>query len=180
VNVPPAVLALIVLASATCRTTSPADGNARPATGYGTEQKLTEQEAILRAEAFVASLGYTDLPGDPKAMSPGDKLLRNTILRKACGLYRLDVWSEAPGWTIVFCHNPELEDRRTLPGWDCTVRTTGRPVIMDPWGHDLGIMHMNISIDEPDYHSLWTPWSTSDAGACDGNPGYLTYPRGKP
>jgi hypothetical protein len=166
---------LAVLGVHACRATSPgAERARRPPEPADAGAKLTEEEAIRRAEEFVVVMGFTDLPGDPREMNPGDPNAReavrdrhDTLLKKACGLYRQDEFGEAPGWTIVFCHNPRNQGyRAAIPNWDCRARQSGRPVTMDPWGRNLGIIHMDISIGGRGYQALWTPWAGTDAGTC--------------
>ena len=102
-------------------------------------KRLSESEAIKRAEQFVIEQGYTDLPPTdeksrlrPEPVDGGTDasslaLWRNTLERLAYGV--LKEGGKNGHWVVVFRYSADLHSNRA------------RAVSVDPSGKDVRIWH---------------------------------------
>jgi hypothetical protein len=134
----------------------------RPPGEVAARASVSETEAVRRAEAFVIANGYTDLPATKAGeelsresiddTAPSDRLEKrhNLLRRPACGVMRGTFPGGDPGWTVVFCYNPDNPTaREASPDFDKAVRELGRPVVMDPDGSALRMLHLQVLLDAP-------------------------------
>ena len=122
-----------------------------------TRSRLSEAEAVQKAEEFIIEQGYTDLPptkdkrklkaepvfGYPDALTM--KLRRNSLERKAYGVTKEQ--GRNGYWIVVFRYNKENEEyRRYIPDWERAVETRGRAVSMNVYGRDIEMEHQNFNL----------------------------------
>jgi hypothetical protein len=115
-----------------------------------TKRRLSEDEVVRKAEAFIIQPGYTDLPptqDKTKLKAAFDEgtddasitLRRNTLLKTAYGVSRRNGTS----WFVVFRLNPDNETY-LLHAIDVSKR--GRAVTMDAYGGNITIQHQDVNL----------------------------------
>jgi hypothetical protein len=125
-------------------------------------KKLTESEAILRAEEFIIQNGYTDLPPledksklsfdimdgpDPETVL---KYRYNTLEFKAYGIIDGSPVDPNGGWTVVFRYNKNNEGlRQLIPDFNEYIEEYGRAVTMDAYGDNIRMVHQDIGLKSP-------------------------------
>ena len=158
-------LALVTLLATSCAQPPHREG---PPVNQGDQasgiKRIGEADAIRIAEAFVADNGYTDRPATRTGndvshesiddADPAERLRsrHNTLKGKACRVAPGDAWSNADGWTVVFCYNTERY--RDDPEISRLIVDRGRAVVMGPDGHDPRILHVNIALDAAGFRRL--------------------------
>lgn len=123
-------------------------------------KRLSEAEAIQKAEDFIVEQGYTDLPPTEEksklvaeSVNPGTdafgmKLRHNSLERKAYGVMREGGKNGA--WIVVFRYNKagNVELRRVVPTFnEQYMEKWGRAVIMDSYGRHIRVEHQNYSLE---------------------------------
>jgi len=108
-------------------------------------KRLSESEAIKKAEQFVIEQGYTDLPPTeeksklkPEAVfggtdAPSLALRRNTLERSAYGVLKAERMSGY--WIVVFCYSVQPDSNRA------------RAVSVHPFGKDVKIQHQDFNLE---------------------------------
>jgi hypothetical protein len=123
-----------------------------------TRKRLSEAEAVQKAEEFIITQGYTDLPPTkdkrklvPESVNPGTdvlgmKLRHDSLERKAFGVMKED--GKSGFWVIVFRYNKagNNEFRRAVPEFDEHIEKWGRAVTMDPYGRRMRIQHQDFGL----------------------------------
>jgi hypothetical protein len=121
---------------------------------------LTEEEAVGRAEEFVRVNGYVRREdADPRRLqversltygTTPEELLpqrEGTLLPKACGVMKEAALRFDRGWSVVFCYNPAHPVwREGDDEWKKSIRSRSRVVIMDEYGSDVFVPHMDFSV----------------------------------
>lgn len=128
--------------------------------------KIPQQEAVSIAETFVINNGYTDvMPAKTGQISvegidSSDSSRRlsdrfNTLRRHACGTIGRNIWSRREGWTVVFCFNKEnFEKLQVYPKLAPMLETHGRPVVMEPDGSGIRVLHEDVLLNHPEMKRL--------------------------
>ena len=145
---------LLLVAASRCAAGRPADGPRAPG------KLLGEAEAVARAEHFVRVNGYVRTEdADPKQVvverhltygsTPAELLpqRRGTLLPRACGVLPEAVMGfEGKGWSVVFCFNPahRFWHEDTPVELRNGVRERSRVVVMDPYGTEIFMLHMDL------------------------------------
>ena len=108
-------------------------------------KRLSESEAIKKAEQFVIEQGYTDLPRTeeksklkPEAVfggtdAPSLVLRRNTLERSAYGVLKEE--GKSGYWIVVFCYSAQPDLNRA------------RAVAVHPFGKDVKIQHQDFNLE---------------------------------
>ena len=124
-----------------------------------TETKLEALEALLLAECFVTSNGYTDLPlmADTTNLSwegvdwadPKQRLeyRYNTLERRAYGVIRGSRTKD--GWSVVFRYNrnnPKFQSDKYV--FDKYIDSFGRVVSMDVAGGNIHVEHIDFRLSD--------------------------------
>jgi hypothetical protein len=128
--------------------------------GFQQKRKLTEAEAIKKAEEFVARQGYTDLPPikDKTEWSPDSvwgkpddlimKSRRKSLEPRAYGVARGDRTKDPYAWIVVFRMNPNHERyREVVPNYEEQVRKVGSAVTMNAYGGRIRMEHQGIYLE---------------------------------
>jgi hypothetical protein len=123
-----------------------------------TKQRLSEAEAIEKAEQFIITQGYTDLsPTEdkrrlvPESVNPGTdamgmKLRHDSLERKAYGVMKESGKNGA--WIIIFRYNKagNTELRRMFPDFNEHMEKWGRAVTVDVDGRHTRVQHQDFSL----------------------------------
>lgn len=128
--------------------------------GFQQKRKLTEAEAIQKAEEFIVQQGYTDLPPskDKSKWSPDSvwgkpdnfemQFRRNSLEPRAYGVARENGARGRYSWIVVFRKNPNHERyKEIIPNYEERAKKVGRAVTMDAYGGGIRMEHQDINLE---------------------------------